>query len=279
MADVSCENTDQPKNSMHFWLEAGVPLLSFGGAALAILFQMQNIPLDFHIPSFGCVLSSVFLAYLAWIRPKKDIVALSTPIYSVIFFIVPTDFSVGILLQLLYAVSLTLLLVRLRYRFGKPGTAVSLGRELGGTVKAYIDQNRDLITGVSPGTAHRAALVFVRFAEGNYEDAVQCSRSALLEEENPLPGSPLNRAFSIVREHAHLLDKALDRPLNYLTFPENDAPFLAKPAGPGADDHMKFYTALDNALLLLYSTAWNYSERDRPHLLLCQAFAQKLMTE
>ena len=62
----------------------------------------------------GCVLASCFLAYLAWVRPKKDIVALSTPIYSFLFFIVPTDYSTGIVLQLLYAVSLTILLVRLK---------------------------------------------------------------------------------------------------------------------------------------------------------------------
>ena len=278
MADTSNEDTHQQKISFPTLLEIAVPLLSFGGAAIAILFEMQGISLDFHIPAFGCVLASFSLAYLAWIRPKKDIVALSTPIYSIIFFIVPTDFSVGILLQLLYAVSLTLLLVRLKYRFGKPGTAVSLGKELGGPVKTYIEQTRDVISDISPEAAHHAALVFVRFAEGNYEDAAECSKSALRDGENPDPEGPVHRAFGIVREHANLLNTSLDRPLNYLTFPENDAPLLAKPMVPGSDDDTEFYAALDNALLLLYSIAWNYSERDRPHLLVCQAFAQKLLS-
>jgi hypothetical protein len=44
------------------------------------------------------------------------------------------------------------------------------------------------------------------------------------------------------------------------------------------DEDHAFYLALDNALLLLYSAAWNGSERDRPHLLSLQAFAQKLMS-
>jgi hypothetical protein len=278
MADNTTENSPQSKISFPTLLEIAVPLLSFGGAAIAILFEMQGISLDFRIPAFGCVLASFSLAYLAWIRPKKDIVALSTPIYSIIFFIVPTDFSVGIMLQLLYAVSLTLLLVRLKYRFGKPGTAFSLGKELGGPVKTYIEQTRDVIGDISSETAHHAALAFVRFAEGNYEDAARCSKNALRDGENPGQESPVHQAFGIVQEHADLLNTSLNRPLNYLTFSENDDPLLAKPMVPDTDEDTEFYTVLENALLLLYSIAWNYSERDRPHLLVCQAFAQKLLS-
>ena len=153
MSDISMENPDLPSNSMHRWMEIAIPLFSFGGAFVAILFQAQGISLDFHIPAFGCVLASCFLAYLAWVRPKKDIVALSTPIYSFLFFIVPTDFSTGILLQLLYAISLTILLIRLKYRFGTPGTAVSLGRELGGSLKTYIGRTRDSFREISPGSS------------------------------------------------------------------------------------------------------------------------------
>ena len=47
---------------------------------------------------------------------------------------------------------------------------------------------------------------------------------------------------------------------------------------PTEDEDHEFYLALDNALLLLYSAAWNGSEQDRPHLLSLQAFAQKLMS-
>jgi hypothetical protein len=44
------------------------------------------------------------------------------------------------------------------------------------------------------------------------------------------------------------------------------------------DEDHAFYLALDNALLMLYSAAWNGSEKDRPHLLARQPFAQKLMS-
>jgi hypothetical protein len=278
MADSLIQNPDQPDNRMHLWMELGVPFFSFGGALIAILFDMQGLSLDFHIPALGCVIASWFLAYLAWIRPRKDIVALSTPIYSFIFFIVPTDYSVGILLQLLYAVSLTLLLVRLKYRFGKPGTAASLGKELGEPVKTYIGQTRDAFSGISPEAAHRAAVVFVRFAEGNYDEAAQSSRFVLQAGENPDAVSLLLRAFSIIREHSESLHTSMPRPVTFLTFSDKDRSLLAKSGVPEQDDDIEFFTALDNALLLVYSVAWNNSEPDRPHLLACQAFAQKLMS-
>ena len=61
-------------------------------------------------------------------------------------------------------------------------------------------------------------------------------------------------------------------------FNPEHADLLAKHLPPGQDDDHEFYLALDNALLLLYSAAWNASEQDRPHLLARQAFAQKLMS-
>jgi hypothetical protein len=280
MADIPTDNPEQERQAeeMSYWrMELAVPLLSFGGALCAIFFWISGALLDFRISFFGCVLASWVLAYLAWIRPKKDIVALSTPIYSFIFIAVPTDIFSSVILQLLYAVSLTILLVRLKYRFGKPGTAESLGKELGGSLKTYTEQTRDLFSGISPEAAHRAAVVFVRFAEGNYDDAAQSSTAALCGGENPDPVSPLMRAFSIIREHSTLLHKSLPRPVTYLTFPEKDSSLLAIPQVPAHDDDEEFYTVLDNALLLVFSAAWNASERDRPHLLACQAFAQKLM--
>jgi hypothetical protein len=86
------------------------------------------------------------------------------------------------------------------------------------------------------------------------------------------------RAFSVVKEHAALLDKAHPRPSTYQVFSPEHADLLAKHLPPGQDEDQEFYLALDNALLLLYSAAWNGSERDRPHLLSLQAFAQKLMS-
>jgi hypothetical protein len=280
MAEKSGESSDQPtqsNNRIYPWLELAVPLFSFGGIVIAFLLLSQGNLLSFRIASAGCIIASIILAYLAWIRPKKDIVALTTPLYSVILFVLPSDLVPDLILPILYAISLTVLLVRLKYRFGRPGTAVTMGKELGGSLKTYIDQTRESLKNTSPDTAHSATLAFVQFAQGDYARVARISDTVTGGGDNPGCDHCLARAFSIVKEHASLLDKSLPRPYTYTVFDPDHAEILAKPLLPGQDDDHEFYLALDNALLLLYSAAWNASEQDRPHLLSRQAFAQKLM--
>jgi hypothetical protein len=282
MAGTPTDNPKQekPAKEMSTWrMELAVPLLSFGGALLAIIFWISNSLLDFRISILGCVLASWVLAYLAWIRPKKDIVALSTPLYSFIFIAVPTDIFSSVVLELLYAASLTILLVRLKYRFGRPGTAAFGVKELADPLKTYVEQTSRSCAEISHETGHSAAVTFVRFAEGNYGEAARVSGTAAGQLEDSGDNPCLARAFKIVREHAALLDTSLPRPQTFLTFYPEDADLLANtvPVSPGNDQ--EFYTTLDNALLLLFSAAWTASERDRPHLQACEAFAQRLLTE
>jgi hypothetical protein len=270
---------EDPESNAHIWLELLVPFLSFGGALVAIISFSQGLLLDFRYPALGCVLASFVLAYCAWIRPKKDIVALSTPIYSLIFFVVPTEYMSGIILQLLYAVSLTILLVRLKYRFGKAGTSAHDAKELAGPLRAYVEQTRDSFPGISPETAHHATVAFVRFAEGEYREAAERSVIGAGIPSQVGQASSLARAFMIVSEHATLMDQSLPHPATYRTFLPEDSGVLAKPSVPEQEgDYDGFDTTLDNALLLLFSVAWNASGEDRPHLLACQAFAQKLIS-
>jgi len=268
---------ENPARNSHRLMEIGVPLLSFGGAAFAVIFWITGATIDFRISILGCVLGSWVLAYLAWIRPKKDIVALTTPIYSFIFLAVPTDNLSAVVLELLYAVSLTILLVRLKYRFGRPGTALSDRKELAEPLRTYVEKTRDLWTGTSPEAAHHATVAFVRFAEGEYGEAAQRSTTAAGQPDDAGQASPLARAFMIVSEHATLVDQSLPRPAPYRTFLPEDSGMLAIPLPPAQDDDAGFYAALDNALLLLFSAAWNNSGEDRPHLLAVQSFAQKLL--
>ena len=125
------------------WLEAAVPLLSFGGALIAILLWTLPVQTDLRITILGCVLASWVLAYLAWIRPKKDIVSLTTPIYSFVFLAVPTDNFSVIILELLYAASLSILLLRLKYRFNAP-PAIPDKEKLSGALKTYTEKTHDL---------------------------------------------------------------------------------------------------------------------------------------
>ncbi len=281
MAKNSEEDPNQPTesdNSMHRWLELAVPAFSFGGILIAFMLLNQGYLLSFRIASVGCIIASIILAYLAWIRPKKDIVALTTPIYAVILFVLPSDLVPDLILPILYAISLTILLVRLKYRFGKPGTAVTMGKELGGSLRTYIDQTREPLKSISPDTAHNATLAFVQFAQGDYAKVARISETVSGTDDNPLRDQCVARAFSIVKEHAALMDKALPRPGTYQSFNPEHADLLPKHLPPGQHEDHEFYLALDNALLLLYSAGWNGSEQDRPHLLLRQPFAQKLMS-
>ena len=281
MAENPGGNPDQltqSDNRIHLGLELAVPLFSFGGILIAFLILGQGYIQSFRIAAAGCIIASFILAYLAWIRPKKDIVALTTPMYSIIFFVLPTDMIPDLILPILYAISLNILLVRLKYRFGKPGTAVSMGKELGGSLKTYIDQTREPLKNVSPDTAHNATLAFVRFAQGDYAKVARISETVTGNGDTAGCDQCLARAFSIVKEHAALLDKSLPHPFTYLVFNPEHADLLAKHLPPGQDDDHEFYLALDNALLLLYSAGWNGSEQDRPHLLSRQPFAQKLMS-
>ncbi|MCU0631672.1 MAG: hypothetical protein MUC66_01700 [Methanolinea sp.] len=275
---VNSTPVTQSDNNVTRWLEYAIPLLSFGGALFAVLFWVMDARIDIRITILGCVFASWVLAYLAWIRPKKDIVALSTPIYSFIFLAVPTDHFSAVILELLYAVSLTILLVRLKYRFGTHGRAATDGKELVEPLRTYVEKTRDLWTGISPDAAHHATVTFVRFAEGEYEEAMLRSNTATGQDEDAAETPYLQHAFMIVSEHATLLDQSLPRPETYMTFPAEDADFLALPIPPSQDKDQEFYATLDNALLLLFSAAWNASATDHPHLLACQAFAHRLMS-
>ncbi|PKL58156.1 MAG: hypothetical protein CVV34_03815, partial [Methanomicrobiales archaeon HGW-Methanomicrobiales-5] len=258
------------------YLELAIPVLSFGATFVGVLLVQMGFEIaqtNFQYFAIGCVMGSCLLAYLAWCRPRKDIVALSTPIYGIVFFISPIDYLPGLILQMLYSVSLTILLIRLKYRFGTSHTAVSLGQELDAPLKAYAGQSRAAVSSVSPASAHSASVIISQFARGEYRDVARLAGTAISQSE----GVPvLVRAFAIVREQALTLDGSLPRPEPYHTFLPEDEGILANRPHPEYSEDRKFDAQLDNALLLLFSAAWHGAEADRSHIISCQAFLLKL---
>jgi hypothetical protein len=274
------KETPQPSRINERYLEIAIPVVSFGATLAGILAWQMGFQINFQFFAIGCLVGSCLLAYLAWIRPKKDIVALSTPIYGIIFFVMPTEYEVGATIQLLYAVSLTIMLFRLKHRFGKPGSEAAMGKKLADTLQTYVEQTRDAFTGIHPETAHEAAVVFVQFTHGEYQHAAQRAGAAAAGQMgNKEHAATIVRAFNIIKEHAELIDKSQPRPVAYEVFRPEESVLLANPHPPAYDDDHEFFAMLDNALLLLFSIAWNYSEADRPHLLACQAFVLKLLGE
>jgi hypothetical protein len=269
------ENSDIVRDTRTRYQAAFVPLLAFGGTILGIILWNAGILSEIQYAAAGGFLASCLLAYLAWLRPRKDIVSLTTPIYGFIFMVTPIDYNGGVTLQLLYACGLTVLVIRLHYRFGTGTPGSSSGMELAaGPLKTYVESNREPFTALDGAAGHDAAEAFIRFSEGEYRKAAEVSHAACCRDGTP---EPLARAFSILFEHAGLLDKNEPRPLTYLTFPAGDAALMAKPLpGPGNSDR-EFETMIDNALLLLFSAGWHGSEADRPSLLLSEHFAQKLL--
>ena len=188
MAENSREDPDQlteSDNRMHRWLELAVPLFSFGGILIAFLLPGPGIHHEFP---YRCSRVYTLLPLSLPILPgyvQKRTSSRSQPrLYAVILFVLPSDLIPDLILPILYAISLTILLVRLKYRFGKPGTAVSMGKELGGSLKTYIDQTREPLKNTSPDTAHNATLAFVQFAQGDYAKVARISETLTGTDDN-----------------------------------------------------------------------------------------------
>ena len=121
-------NIDELKGNVRLarapaWLV--VPAVSLGGIVLGALFSMQNNPVLANPGVLGCIAASFILAIIAYLKPKRDIVALLAPMYAVIIFNPYSEFETGLLMQLLYALTITGVGIRLEKRFSeKPKSPV-----------------------------------------------------------------------------------------------------------------------------------------------------------
>ncbi len=264
----------EPKKSL-LSAEMFVPILAFGGTFAGMALWSAGILYEIQYAAAGGFLASCLLAWLAWTRLHKDIVALSTPIYGFIFLVTPIDYSGGVALQLVYAAGLTILAARLRYRFGAGIAGGASTKELApGPLLTYVESTRDYLSGLGPADGRSAAEVFFSFTGGEYENAAEFSHAAVCQDGTP---EVLVRAFSILRQHAELLDKDQPRPLTYLRFLPEDAPLMAKPLPGSGNPDREFETMMDNALLLIFSAAWYASPENRQSLLASQPFVRKLI--
>ncbi len=116
-------------------------------------------------------------------------------------------------------------------------------------------------------------MVISQFARGEFRQVARAAGQPADPGQEPA----LTRAFAIVHEHATVFEQSLPRPEPYRTFLPEDESLLANPPHPEYSEDRKFDAMLDNALLLLFSAAWQGAEADRPHLLSCQAFMLKLL--
>jgi len=92
-----------------------VPAFAWGGILAGLILPFQ--PPFLSLGSLGCVLGSAAIAVLAFLRPRKDIVSLCVPIFAVMIFVFPLEMAPGLAMQLLYATTITALVIRLEKRF------------------------------------------------------------------------------------------------------------------------------------------------------------------
>jgi hypothetical protein len=270
------DNSEELPDTRILFLEALVPLLAFGSTLAGIaLWELTGLRFEFQYAAAGGFLASCLLAYLAWHRPRKDIVSLTTPLYGFLFLVTAIDYYSGVLLQLFYAVGLTILVIRLHYRFSTSAADSSAGTDLAtGPLRNYIEASSGAFTGLDAVSGRHAAMAFFSFAEGDYRKAAEVSHAGSCHDGTP---EPVIRAFTILRQHAELLDNDRPRPVTYLKFLPEDASLMAKSLPDGGEADAEFEVLMDNALLLLYSAAWHGAPADRPTLLGLQAFAKKLL--
>jgi uncharacterized membrane protein YeiH len=76
------EKNQQDSRQLERLLTYAIPVVSFGGILAAILLQETGVIADAGTFAGGCVAGSFMLGYLAYIKQKKDIVALCAPIYE-----------------------------------------------------------------------------------------------------------------------------------------------------------------------------------------------------
>jgi len=250
-SDISSEQVSR----LQKYLEFLVPVLSFGITGIGIFFWRQGFVLNYQFFSAGCIISSCILAYLAWIRPHKDIVAISTPVYAFIFFLVPSDDLSWMVLQLLYAASLTILLVRLKYRFGPsaPGSGTLTDN---GPLEDYVRKIEDAFPAITPAIAGDAGMVFARFAQGEYEAAARLAAARSEDPSTTLPEVSA-RAFAIISDQAARTSEGTGVPDHFRRFSPDHYPVLYFPPSGTGDPEDEYTEALDNALLLLYAISQN----------------------
>jgi hypothetical protein len=259
-------------------LTYAIPVVSFGGILAAILLQETGVIADAGTFAWGCVAGSFMLGYLAYIKQKKDIVALCAPIYGVLFFLVPVEDTRPVWLQFLFAVSITILLIRLDRRFSSSADDKGGSKAMEHFLCDYIERIKpEFANNVRKKTAHEIASAFFAFKFGLYQNAIEECRLALTQIPEGVGSSALKKALQIVQLNAEDLEIAQVNADTRAAFTESELPFVAirlpqeKVEDPASLE-------LDNALILLYAVAKNTSPDDEQALEEHQKFVLKILT-
>jgi len=235
-----------------------IPACAFGGILAGI--ALQGAGIDADIGSAGCIAASFILGYFALIKPRKDIVAICTPIYAIILFVVPGDLTHTLLLQVLFAASITVLLIRLNMRFGSLGDTLK-GSPMEKFLRDYIERFRPDVPVLAEKDAHRIASAFLAFKFGLFAKAAEECQAALSTVPEGKGAAALKKALQAVLVNARDLDNSRVTADSSVSFtPEEKAycPIVI----PDERNEDPASLTLDNALVLVYVAALIRSPED-----------------
>jgi hypothetical protein len=103
-------------------LLAAIPHSASGGIALAVIVVNAGSITDAGIFAWGCVGGAALLGYLAYINQRCGIVSLCAALIAVFILVVPREYAPILLTQVLFAISITILVMQLNLKSGSPDT-------------------------------------------------------------------------------------------------------------------------------------------------------------
>jgi hypothetical protein len=254
-----------------------IPAVSFGGIAVAVVLLQSGVIADAGTFVWGCVAGAFLLGYLAYTKPRKDIVALCAPLYAVIIFIIPLEYTPTLLLQLLFAATITLLLFRLNRKFGSSAEVQGGSNPMERFLFDYIERIRPLFAGMDRRTAHEIASAFLSFKFGLYQNTIEECRLALAAIPDEGSAAVLKKALLIVQANAEGLKNAQVTAAADFSFTESEQAFAAITLPQEKIEDPESLN-LDNALILLFAVARNTSEDDEQALDEHQKFVLKILS-
>ena len=92
-----------------------VPAIAFAGIILGIV--LSGVPVLAQSGVYSCVIASFVLGGLAFLKPRKDLVAILVPVFALLIFNPWTEFETGLMTQILFALTITVVAWRLEKRF------------------------------------------------------------------------------------------------------------------------------------------------------------------
>ena len=92
-----------------------VPVIAFAGIILGLV--LSDVPVLANSGVYSCVIASFILGAMAFLKPRRDIVAILVPMFAVLIFNPWSDYGTGPVTQVLFAGTITVVAWRLEKKF------------------------------------------------------------------------------------------------------------------------------------------------------------------